>query len=388
MTHVSLKTSDALHPQSFEVPASLPPHATAYLELDLEAVRQNYKTIQSVLKKGCRLSAVVKANAYGMGAIPTSKALYQAGCRDFFVINVDEALDIKPFLQDANIYILNGVQQGAAPILLREKFIPVLLSLEQIALWQAEARRLDQNLPAILHLDTGLSREGLSYEEVTQLHNNLALLDGLDIKYYMSHLANADESNNSENIGQLNRFQELCSKLPPAPKSFANSHGIMRGQNYHFDMARPGMAIFGYCDSFKEPNQLMPAIRIAARIIRRRPLSLGQPVGYNALFKAQKPMLTATLNIGYADGFLRCLTNVGKINIQGYPAQIIGKISMDYTVLDVTDIPNDLTEPGTWVEIVHDADAFEELCTLGGTCTYEIVARLGPRFQRVYKNEN
>jgi alanine racemase len=371
---------------SAEVPL-VPPHANALIEVDLEAIRYNYRLIKSILKPGCNLSAVIKGNAYGAGAREVGKALYQAGCRDFFVINIDEALEVKEILKDSNIYILNGVYEGAEIELVKNNFTPVLLSLEQIALWSKKAQKQEKLLPAILHLDTGIAREGLSLEEVDHLHQHPDLLKHLELKYIMSHLANADEPNNPENKAQLERFQMLCKLLPPAKQCFSNSHGTALGFDYHFDMARPGLGLLGYCDAFKEPHALQPAVTISARILRTRLLKEGQPVGYNALFRAPKEMMVATFNLGYADGLLRSLTNRGYVMIKEYQAPIVGKVSMDYTVIDVSHIPQDLTIPGNWVEIVREPKAFEDLCEKGQTCTYELLARLGRRFHRIYRNE-
>lgn len=369
-------------------PSSIPPYAPAIMAIDLGAVRYNYDKIKDFVGPSTRVAAVIKANAYGFGAIPTSQTLYSAGCRDFCVANINEALEVRPNLpMDARLYCMNGVQPGSSALLDQHNIIPTLLSPEQAAHHNLYALQQGKRLPVAIHVDTGLSREGMTADEIDDLLQGQSL-SHLDVVLCLSHLSSADEPNNPHNDVQKNAFCTLADRFPQAERSFANSHGIARGQDFHFSMVRPGMALFGYCSSLNDLLGLKPALTVSARIVRNRHLSPGQTVGYNALFEAPKPMTIALINVGYADGIIRSLTNKGFVTIGGFKAPIVGKISMDFTTIDITTLPKHLTAPGSWVEIVHEAESFEALADTAGTCTYEITARLSQRFHRLYRHES
>lgn len=370
------------HALPLAAPGDLAPHATASMTVDLGAVAYNFKRIARFVGPNTRVAGVIKANAYGFGVSQVAPTLYGEGCRDFFVANVDEALEVRPLLDlDATIYCMNGLQKGAEPLFEEHGFIPTLLSPEQALNWNQRARLSGKRLKAALHIDSGLSREGMTDAEVIALAPQL---DALEVVLLMSHLASADEIQNPSNAEQRARFLELSSYFPNIQKSLANSHGISFGPAFHFELVRPGMALFGYCSSLNHKLQLKPALTLRARIVRHRTLMPGQAVGYNALFKAQEEMTIALLNVGYADGIIRSLTNKGFVDVGGYKAPIVGKISMDFTTIDISAIPKHLTAPGSWVEIVHGADQFEAFSDAGGTCTYEITTSLSKRFHRLY----
>lgn len=366
----------------------VPSHASALMVIDLDAVRYNYQRIQDFVGTTSRVAAVIKANAYGFGALRVTQTLYAAGCRDFCVANIDEALEVRPHLPlDAHLYCMNGVQPGSSALLNQHHVIPTLLSVEQAEAHNLYAIETGKRLPVAIHVDTGLSREGMSREEIDTLIN-AASLSHLDVVLCLSHLASADEPDNPSNDVQKEAFCTLANHFPKAERSFANSHGIARGKDFHFSMVRAGMALFGYCSSLNELLELKPALTVSARIVRNRTLSPGQAVGYNALFTAPEPMTIALINVGYADGIMRSLTNQGHVSIGGLKAPIVGKISMDFTTIDITTLPKHLTSPGSWVEIVHGAEPFEALAEAAGTCTYEITARLSQRFHRLYRHES
>lgn len=358
------------------------PHATACMEVDLGAIAHNFKRIKHFVGPNTRVAGVIKANAYGFGVNEVAPTLYEEGCRDFFVANVDEALEVRPLLaQDATIYCMNGLQEGAEALFEEHGFIPTLISPEQALNWNQRARLAGRRLKAALHIDSGLSREGMTEAEVITLAPQL---DALEVVLLMSHLASADEAHNPSNAEQHARFLALSSYFPNAQKSLANSHGISFGPTFHFELVRPGMALFGYCSSLNDKLALKPALTLRARIVRHRTLTPGQAVGYNALFKAQKEMTIALINVGYADGIIRSLTNKGFVSVSGHKAPIVGKVSMDFTTIDISTLPKHLTEPGSWVEIAHGADQFEAFSDAGGTCTYEITTSLSKRFHRLY----
>lgn len=361
---------------------ALPENPRAVIRIHSKALLHNYKMFSDYVGEKTKVAATIKANAYGIGAEHVALKLYEAGCQDFFVIHCEEALKVVSCLKNSNIFILNGVYPGTVGNILKHKFIPVIITVDQAKLWLKTAQSLGRKLPAVLHVDTGFARESLSVDELEEIAELPGLFEYMDFKYLMSHLACADEPDHLKNRHQLRLFNDIAKKWPGIHKCFANSYGVALGPEYHFDMVRPGIGLLGYCQAFKPPFTLKTAVSLCAPILKLREIKPGATVGYNALFTADKNITLATLNLGYADGFLRSLTGKGYVEIQGYRSPIMGRISMDYMVVDVSDIPLQLTKPGTWVEIIGKKETIYHLCELAGTCIYEVFARWGDRFER------
>ncbi len=246
--------------------------AGGVLTIDLSALRHNYSAIARHIAP-TRAAAVVKADAYGLGAGRVAPAFYDAGCRDFFVAHLGEAIALKPFLQpDATLYVLNGLQPGTEEACAREGILPVLNSLEQIENWAALAARQGKKLPALLQLDTGMSRLGLPPKEFERLLENPKLLDNIDIKFVISHLASGDEPENAANARQLANMTALLARLPKLPVAFANSGGVFLDKTYHFDLARPGIALYGVGPE----SEIVPVLTLSARVIQVRDVDKGR----------------------------------------------------------------------------------------------------------------
>jgi alanine racemase len=206
----------------------------------------------------------------------------------------------------------------------------------------------------------------------------------------MSHLACADEPNNPMNERQRHRFESLRALLPPAPASLSNSGGTFLGRDYHYDLVRPGIALYGGRAHEGGPNPMRTVVRLAARIVHIQNVSAGETIGYGGTFKVQRPSRIATIACGYADGFLRALSvatgEAGPVGYIGdYPVPIVGRISMDFITVDVTDVPEDLTRRGGWVEVMGERVTVDDLTDQAGTIGYELLSRLGPRVHRVYE---
>ncbi|WGJ06029.1 alanine racemase [Brucella intermedia] len=354
--------------------------AGGVLTIDLAALRHNYSAIARHIAP-TRAAAVVKADAYGLGASRVAPAFYDAGCRDFFVAHLGEAIALKPFLQpDATLYVLNGLQPGTETACARDGILPVLNSLEQIENWGALAARQGRKLPALLQLDTGMSRLGLSASEFERLLENFALLDNIDIKFVISHLASGDEPENAANARQLANMTALLVRLPKLPVAFANSGGSFLDKSYHFDLARPGVALYGVGPE----NEVAPVLTLSARVIQVRDIDKGAAVGYGGTYVAEGPMRVATIAVGYADGWFRSLSNKGSAFFGDTRLPIIGRVSMDSITLDVSALPEGTLKLGSLVELIGPHQRLEDVARDCDTIPYEILTALGNRYARVY----
>jgi len=354
--------------------------AGGVLTIDLAALRHNYSAVARHIAP-TRAAAVVKADAYGLGASRVAPAFYDAGCRDFFVAHLGEAIALKPFLQpDATLYVLNGLQPGTEAACARDGILPVLNSLEQVENWAALAARQGRKLPALLQLDTGMSRLGLSTSEFDRLTANPALLDGIDVKFVISHLASGDEPENAANARQLATMTALLARLPKLPVAFANSGGSFLDKTYHFDLARPGVALYGVGPK----NEIVPVLTLSARVIQVRDIDRGAAVGYGGTYIAQGPMRVATIAVGYADGWFRALSNKGSAFFGDTRLPIIGRVSMDSITLDVGALPEGTLKLGSLVELIGPHQRLEDVARDCDTIPYEILTALGNRYARVY----
>ena len=361
-----------------------PGAAGAILTIDLGALTDNYRLRHDRLS-GADCAAVVKADAYGLGAARVAATLSRAGCRHFFVAHLQEGIALRDVLPaDAEIFILNGLMPGAEAACLDARLTPVLNSLSQVDGWTALARRRGQALPAILQVDSGMARLGLSPAEVDRLARDPARLDGVALRAVMSHLACADEPDHPANRAQLAMFEAQRRRLPPAPASFANSSGIFLGSDYHFDLARPGAALYGVAPVPGAPNPMRAVVRLDARIIQTREIAAGHAVGYGQAFKAAGPTRIATLSVGYADGWLRSVGRTGFAYVGDRALPIAGRVSMDSLTLDITALPEDMLRPGDFVELLGAHQSIDDVAAAAGTIGYEILTGLGGRYQRRY----
>jgi alanine racemase len=355
----------------------------ARLEIDLAAICSNYRLLRERLN-GVACGAVVKADAYGLGALPIVTALAQQGCRHFFVAYLDEGLALRPQLpQGTDIIILNGLPRGAERDCAASGLVPVLNSLDQIEAWAGCARELDRRLPAVVQLDSGMARLGLTAREVEELADS-RLCDTIDLKLIMTHLACADEPHNPANRAQLATFQALLKYLPAAPVSLANSSGIFLGADFHGDLARPGAALYGINPTPGAANPMRPVVRLSARVIQTRRISAGDAVGYGWSFKAGRAMRLATLSIGYADGCHRVVGNVGRVYAGEIALPVVGRVSMDSMTVDISALSEAALAAGDLVDLVGPCQSIDDFAVAAGTIGYEVLTGLGPRLQRVY----
>ena len=366
--------------------------AGAHLHIDLDAIAANYRILCTETAPAT-CGVVVKANAYGLDVARVAPVLARAGARDFFVATIDEALDLREILDaagtaDARIAVLNGPLPGTEPDLIAFGVTPVLNSLDDLARWCAAARTRETRLPAILHVDTGMSRLGLPDEAVQVLADDPARLAPLRLKAVMSHLACAPQPEHAENAAQLARLNAALRALPAAPVSLANSSGIFLGAAYRFDLARPGVALYGVNPTPGRGNPMHGVVRLCARVLQVRQIDAPRGVGYGSTFRPAGPTRIATVAGGYGDGVLRALSNSGRVVAGEYHLPLVGRVSMDSITVDATALPPDALAAGDWVEVIgpdHDVDA---LAAEAGTIGYEILTALGRRHYRIHHGGN
>ncbi|WP_391349212.1 alanine racemase [Azospirillum sp. A23] len=361
--------------------------ACAILTVDLGAVVANWTQLRDrVAPAEC--SAVVKADAYGLGVAQVVPALAAAGCRTFVVAQLEEALAVRralePVAPDAQVFSLGGLPPGHEGDFLAGRILPVLNHLGDIAAWRAFAVSRGEVLPAVIHIDTGMNRLGLGPDELDELAGHPEWLEGIDVRYWMTHLACADEFDNPMTGEQLDRFRSALARLPKAKASFANSSGIFHGADHHFDLARPGCALYGVNPTPHLPNPMRGTVRLDARLLQVRNCNAPMTVGYGAAHRVTGPARIATIGVGYADGYLRSLSGKGHVFVDGVAAPIVGRISMDLITIDVTGLPESVAQAGRMVELIGPSRPVDTVAAEGGTIGYEVLTSLGRRYHRVY----
>ena len=365
---------------------SVPAATTSVMMVDLQAIQHNYVLTQAHLKPGCQIAAVVKADSYGLGMSQISQALYAQGCRIFCVAFIEEGVRLRQALpyHDAQIIVFCGVLERTEDYFFESHLIPVLVDLGQVSRWSKFGQLKNQVLPAILHVDTGMTRNGLSFQDVMSLSQDPSSMDSFQLEMIISHLASSDEPENPQNEEQRQAFERCLKMLPQTAVSLANSNGIALGEAYHYDYVRPGLGLYGYADPYPERHNLRASLALYASIVQIQEAHLGQSVGYNATYQCKTPKRLATLGIGYADGIMRELSNKGHVYIGEFSAPIVGRISMDFMMVDVTDIPDSLCQVGAWVSVYSSAQNLREMASLAGTNPYELLTSQGKRAYRIY----
>jgi len=356
------------------------------LTVDLGAVQRNYKRVAAELDPGVECAAVVKADAYGTGAVRVAPALAQVGARSFFVAQVEEGIELRPLLSEAQIFVLNGLQTGLEADCEAHRLTPVLNSLGEIQLWTAHARGRGHPLPAAVHLDTGMNRLGLPASEVATLVAEPERLQGLAPLLLVSHLACAEQTDHEANPRQLQLFRKWLRQLPGAPASFANSSGVFLGTDYHFDMVRPGAALYGVNPLQNHLNQMTQVILLEAKILQVRNVDRGTTVGYGATHRIEHAGgRLATVAIGYSGGYLRSASGRGLAYLGDQLVKVVGRVSMDLITIDVSGISPEKTRPGAWVELIGPHLDVDTVAEQAGTIGYEVLTSLGGHHRRRYR---
>jgi alanine racemase len=362
--------------------------ASALLTIDLDAIAANYRRL-GALATPAECAAVVKADAYGLGMEQVAPALWRAGCKTFFVATLGEAEALRGFLPKATIYVFDGLFPDTAARFVASDLRPVLNSLAEIREWAAFCARGERKLPAAVHIDSGMNRLGLSAPEVEVTAEEGALWSAMELALVMSHLACADTPEHPKSEAQRSVFDRLRARLPKALSSLANSAGILLGRPFHYDLVRPGIALYGGSARRHGESEFAPVLRLDARIAQVRDVSAGETVGYGATCTVKRHTRVAIVAVGYADGLFRALS-VGDdeeghvVYVGPNPAPILGRLSMDLISVDVTGVPEHLARRGAWVEVIGPHVSLQTLAAQANTIDYEILTNLGSRAVRRY----
>lgn len=325
--------------------------------VDNAALAANWQKLQGMVKG--EAAAVVKANGYGLGIANIAPVLRAAGCRTFFTAHGSEAAVLRPLVPDATIITLHGIKPGQAALFKEFNIIPGLKSHEDLKEWQG---------PAWLHVDTGMNRLGFAPDDVPQYENAIGI---------MSHFACSDEPQHFMNVQQLKNFRAVRTRFPQLKASLCNSSGIFLGEANHFDLVRPGVALYGVNPTPDAPNPMQRVVTVMATVLQTREIAAGETVGYGSSWMADRPTRLATIECGYADGLLRSLSGRGFAAIGGVRVPFAGRVSMDMIVLDVTDAM--AVKVGDKVELMGQNISADDVANAAGTIGYEVLTSLMPR---------
>jgi alanine racemase len=364
------------------------PETGGTLTVDLDAIADNWQTLtRRLLAVEC--GAVVKANAYGLGLEPVTARLAQAGCKTFFVADVAEARRARSRARDAAIYVLNGFSPEAAHAFAELDVQPVINSTMELAEWDAFIATQGWRGGAAIHIDTGMNRLGMSAEEAAALALRLQQQNH-GITLLMSHLACAEVPDHPLNASQIRLFRELRMLYHGVPASLANSAGIFIGDTAHFDLARPGAALYGINPTPGRDNPMRNVLTLSARILQVRKVPQGESVGYGATWNAKRASRIAVAALGYADGLLRAGSGLdrkagGSAIVAKKRCPIVGYISMDLACIDVTDLPDNAVRRGSSAVFIGEDLPIDEVAAPAGTIGYEVLVRLGSRCHLAYR---
>ncbi len=356
------------------------------LRVDLDALAENWRALADIVGPEATTSAVVKGDAYGIGLEPAARALSDAGCGVFFVATPREGGSLRRILPSATIFILDGLIAGSAGWLGERDLRPVLGSVPEIDEWRA-ARAGGTTSQSAIMVDTGMNRLGLTAAELSKLADSRDALDELGATLMMSHLACADTPRHEANQAQLAQFRVMRARLPGIKASLANSAGIFLGRDYHFDLARPGIALFGGAAAEAATPAIRPVVTFQARVLQIRQAKKGETVGYGAAERLKRPSRIAIVGTGYADGYLRRAGSSdaragARAFVGGRFAPLVGRVSMDLTAIDVTGIAT--VERGDWIEMFGEHVSVDEVAGHADTIGYEVLTGLGRRMGRLY----
>ena len=375
-----------------EALAEAPASANGVLAVNLAALRRNYRRMNEAALKA-ETAAVVKADAYGLGVEPVVRALEKKEVtHTYFVATIGEAIKLRAISGGSVIYALSGLLPGTAAEYQEARIRPVLNSLSEVEEWSSFCAANESPLPAAIQFDTGMCRTGLEHEEADALAGKPSLLRPFRLALLMSHLVRADERMHPLNETQHRRFEAVTSMFPGVARSLSNSGGCFLRKKYHFDLARPGIGLYGGNPQPAEDTKLEPVVWLYGRIVQVRRGEAGFTVGYGATETLKRDSRIATVGAGYADGYFRALSSSDKKpGAAGYigehRAPLVGRVSMDLTTFDVTDVPENLVKRGGFVELLGERTTIDDLANIAGTIGYEVLTDLGRRYHRVYLDE-
>jgi alanine racemase len=385
MAQAAFSRAGSEHPSEETQP--LDPAASGALTVDLDAIVANWRKLEG---RGvpAECAGVVKANAYGCGVEQVTRALNAAGCKTFFVATLGEARRARSVAPNSTIYVLDGYFAGTGATFAELNCRPVIGDLGELAEWDAYCKVNGYAGGAAIHIDTGMNRLGIGVAEAQALSARAAQPDH-GITLVMSHLACAEDLQHQLNGRQVAAFREVARLFTNVPASLANSSGVFLGPQFHFDLLRPGAALYGVNPTPEADNPMQPVVEVKARVVQVRNVERGETVGYGATWTARRPTRLAIVAAGYADGYFRAAGGVDGVRtasalIGRTRCPIAGRISMDLMAIDITDLHSPLKR-GQLVTLVGDGITVDELANHFGTIGYEVLTSLGDRYQRFYR---
>jgi alanine racemase len=361
----------------------------ASLTIDCQAIARNWRALSSHAAPA-ECGAVVKADAYGCGIEPVAKALAAVGCRTFFVAHLGEARKLRALLPQAAIFVANGIPPGTAAAFAEIDAQPVIGNLSELAEWDAFRTLGRWSGGAALHFDTGMNRLGLSLEEAPAIAERVKM-PGHGISLVMSHFACSDEPEHPLNDLQIFALREIRGRFRGIPASLANSSGIFLGAPAHFDLVRPGIALYGGNPTPGAPNRMQPVIELKGRIVQFRTIERGASVGYSATWTAKRATQLAIVSVGYGDGYPRpagASDAIGgaEVVIANRRCPVVGRVSMDLIAVDVTNVADTLPKRGDYVTLIGGDIDIDQFAQWSRTISYDVLTRLGHRYRRVWKS--
>jgi len=362
--------------------------AGGILTVDLGAIEANWRALgRRAMPTEC--AAVIKADGYGCGIEQVAVRLAKAGCKTFFVADLNEARRVRGVASEPAIYVLNGLLPGTEPTFADLRARPVIGSLVELAEWDAFCSAHQWTAGAGLHVDTGMNRLGISATDAAALAPRIRS-ENHGITLLMSHLACAEVPEHPLNDRQIRLFREVRLLYRGIPSSLANSSGIFLGNAAHCDMVRPGVALYGVNPTPGRGNPMRPVLKLQARIVQVRMVPKGETVGYDATWTAKHATRLAVVAVGYADGYLRAASVSDEAPgadaiVAGKRCPLAGRVSMDLLAIDITELPEGAARRGDLVTLIGDEIGVDDLATAAGTIGYEVLTSLGRRYHRIYR---
>ena len=347
------------------------------LEVNTKNLQFNYKKLSRLANKSI-CAATIKSDAYGIGVFSVFDALFKAKCRHFFVATTQEALELRKKRSAGIIYVLNGLESNNISVFSNYKIIPILNDIDEYNYVSKNIKKY-KNLKFGLHVDTGINRLGINFKEFLGLKfkNNIHIL--------VSHLASSDENKNYYNTVQNTRFRKaIDQQVNVKIKSISNSFALVLGKDYHYDLIRPGISLYGGHQNTKMKKIIKPVAALKAKILQIKEIGKNEYIGYNQTYKTTKKLKVAVVGVGYGDGISRLLSNVGAVYSKKYKYKILGRVSMDTITIDITRNSNHL-KVGQYIEIFNYRFGIDSLAKQCNTIPHEILTSITKRVKRVYK---
>ena len=349
----------------------------AILEIKSENLINNFKALSTIARASI-IGATLKANAYGTGNLEIYKLLYKNHCRHFFFASLEEAITIRKKYKKGNVYVLNGIEAHNFNIFKQFNIVPILNSIKELRQF-LKNNGINKKIKIGLQVEIGLNRLGISLKDLTSINTY-----ELDLQILIGHLASSDELKNKFNQKQNNNFQLYFNLFKSIKyKSLVSSMGILLGKDFHYDLIRPGISLYGGHYNCKIKKIIKPVVTLKAKILQIKILGKNEYVGYNQTYKTQKKVKIAILGIGYGDGISRILSNNGDVMYKKETFKIIGRISMDSLTIDITKSKNNM-KTGQYCEIINKKNDIEKLAKKCGTISNEILTSISQRVRRVY----